>query len=132
MPTITSHLRSRRFSSRWRVGINFQPPPPPPPYSLIFLPLEGQPPRNSIHLPVFSQGLPHFLPVRVLCARDSFFFFRLGRSSIFGARFQFIPPDLNSSGVIGLIAWFVVRLDYCYRLLRSNFILENYNGIYYY
>lgn len=74
MPTITSHLRSRRFSSRCWVGINFQPPPPPPPYSLIFLPLEGQPPRNSIHLP---RAYPIFFPFVsfVLETPFSFFFF---------------------------------------------------------
>lgn len=105
MPTITSHLRSRRFSFRWWVGINFQPPPS---YSLIFLPLallEGQPPRNFIHLRLriaFSR-LSIFSPFVsfVLAARlpSLFLFFRLARSSIFGARFQFIPPDLNSLDV---------------------------------
>lgn len=92
MPTITSHLRSRRFSFRWWVGINFQPPPS---YSLIFLPLallEGQPPRNFIHLRLriaFSR-LSIFSPFVsfVLAARlPSLFLF-------------FVSPVLRFSGLV--------------------------------
>lgn len=99
MPTITSHLRSRRFSFRWWVGINFQPPPS---YSLIFLPLallEGQPPRNFIHLrlrTVFSR-LSIFSPF-VLCARSEtpsffslFFFFSSRPSFDFRGSFSIYP-----------------------------------------